>query len=156
MNLPAYLLASTDVSVDVDPTFLAQLALFTLFIVLLKPMLFDPLMRVFEERERRTDGAKREAREMDEKAGVLLTQYEDELEKVRQAASAERERLRAETARLEAAIMAQAREETSKILEDGRARIAAEVASMRRDLDGQKPVLASQIASKLLGREVTP
>ena len=132
----------------------ALFVLFAAFVSLLKPLLFDPLLRVFEERERRTEGAKKEAREMDERAGELLQRYEGELDKVRREAGLERERLRAETAKLEAQIMAEARAETARILEAGKARIAGEVAELRRELDGMKPELAAQIASRVLGREV--
>lgn len=150
----ARLFASQDVTVDFDMTFLAQFVLFTMFIIVFKPLLFDPLLRVFEERERRTEGAKKEAREMDERAGELLTKYEAELEKVRRTAGVERERLRAETAKLEAQIMAEARAETAKILDAGKARIAAEVTELRRELERSRPELAADIASRVLGREV--
>lgn len=148
------LFASGAIAVDFDLSFLAQLVLFTTFIVVLKPLLFDPLLRVFEERERRTEGVKKEAREMDEKAGVLLTRYEAELDKIRQEAGAERERLRREAASLEAQVLAEARAETARYLEEGKARINAEVTQMRREMAIAQPALAAEIASKMLGREV--
>ena len=146
--------SGADVSVDFDLTFVAQLLLFATFVQLMRPLLFEPLLRVFEERERRTEGAKRAAREMDEKAGDLYTRYEAELEHVRHAASVERERLRAETTKLEAQIMAEARADAARILEAGRGKIAAEVVEMRKELERRKPALAAEIASKVLGREV--
>jgi len=146
---------ASQLSVDFDLTFLAQLVLFTTFIIVLRPLLFDPLLRVFEERERRTDGAKKDARRMDAEAGELATRYEAELDKVRRQASVERERLRAETARAEAQIMAEAREETARILEAGKVRIAAEVASLRKELAEGRPELTAQIAARVLGREVS-
>jgi F-type H+-transporting ATPase subunit b len=148
--------ASGAIAVDLDLTFLAQFVLFTFLIILLKPLLFDPLLRVFEEREIRTEGAKREARERDEKAGALLTRYEQELDKIRQEAGQERERLRREAAALEAKVLAEAREETTRFLEQGKARIAAEVAAMRKELAEAQPALAAEIASKVLDREVRP
>jgi F-type H+-transporting ATPase subunit b len=148
-------LFASAINVDFDLTFLAQFVLFTTFITVLKPLLFDPLIRVFEERERRTEGAKKEAREMDAEAGELLTRYEAELEKVRREAGLEREKLRADAAKLEAKIMAEARAETARILEEGKARIAREVADLRKELEKTRPELAGQIASRLLGREVT-
>jgi F-type H+-transporting ATPase subunit b len=109
---------------------------------------------VFEERERRTEGAKKEAREMDARAGELLVRFEAEMEKVRKAAAAEREKLRAETSKLEAQIMAEARTESTRILEVGKARIANEVTELRKELARAQPALAAQIASRILGREV--
>ena len=148
------LFASGDINVDFDLSFMAQILLFAFFVILLKPLLFDPLLKVFEEREKRTEGAKAEAREMDLRAAELLTRYEGELEKIRREASREREELRAETAKLEARIMADARAEAAKILEAGKAKIATEMEELRRELDKQTPALAVEIASKVLGREV--
>jgi F-type H+-transporting ATPase subunit b len=152
--LPANLFAVGGVNVDFDLTFLAQFLLFTLFILVIKPLLFDPMLKVFEEREKRTEGAKQKARRMDEQAGELLSRYEAELDKVRREANTERDRLRAETARIEAQIMAQARAETAKIIEEGKARIASEMAGLRQELAATRPALASEIASRILGREV--
>jgi F-type H+-transporting ATPase subunit b len=153
LNVSHHLFASA-IQLEISAVFLAQFVLFGLFVSLLKPLLFDPLLRVFEERERRTEGAKAEAREMDEEAGALLQRYEAELARVRREAGVERERLRAETARLEANIMAEARAETATILANGKARIAAEVAQLRQELEAQKPALAAQIAGRILDREV--
>lgn len=153
LHLP-HLFASGAISVDFDLTFLAQFVLFTFFILLLKPLLFDPLLRLFEERERRTEGAKKEAREIDERAAALLTRYETELEKIRREAGVERERLQREHAALEAKVLAEARAETARFLEDGKARIATEVAQMRKEIEAAQPALAAEIASRILGREV--
>lgn len=147
-------LFASAINLAVDLTFLAQFVLFGVFITLLKPLLFDPLLRVFAERERLTEGAKEEAKAMDAEAGALLQEYEAALGKVRREAGLERERLRAEAAKLEARIMAEARAETAKIIEEGKARIALEVAQLRRELDAQKPEIAAQIAARMLDREV--
>jgi F-type H+-transporting ATPase subunit b len=154
LAFPAKLFASP-ITLDADLTFLAQLALFTVFIMLLKPLLFDPLLRVFEERERRTEGAKKAARKMDERAGELLVRYEAELARIRQEASVEREKLRADAARLEAKIMAEARADSARVLEAGKERIAREVEQLRRELDKTKPELAASIAARILDREVS-
>ncbi|MFT3766335.1 MAG: H(+)-transporting ATPase [Minicystis sp.] len=148
-------LFASAINLALDLSFLAQLALFGVFITLMKPLLFDPLLKVFEEREKRTDGAKKEARAMDEEAGDLLKKYEAELAKVRREAGAERDRLRTETAKLEAKIMEEARVETAKIIDAGHARISTEVAQLRKELEASKPELARQIAARILEREVS-
>mgnify|MGYP000072947602 FL=1 len=51
--------------------------------------------------------------------------------------------------------MAEARNEAARILEIGKARIAADVAELRKELDRARPELASQIASRILDREVS-
>jgi len=142
------------VSIDIDKTVIVQAVIFALLVVILKPLLFDPVLKVFEEREKRTEGARAEARAMQEKAGALLRQYEKQLEKVNQVATQEREHLRTETAKLEGEILGEAREVAQKVVEDGRGKIRGEVSKIRFDLGRQSEQLARDIAERVLGREV--
>lgn len=156
MNAPfsRILLSAADVNVDFDLSFLAQVAIFALFVTLLKPILFEPMMRLFEERDLRTDGARAAARKMDARANELIQRYEAELEAVRHEAAKDRDRLRAETAKLEAHILDEAKADANRIIDQGREKIASEVATLRQELEAMRPALAQQIASRLLGREV--
>jgi len=140
--------------IDFDLTFVGQMVVFAALFFLLQPLLFEPVLRLFEERERRTDGAKAAAREMQEKAGELLRRYEQELEKVHRVAAEERDRMRAESARLEAEEMRAARELSAKIVDEGRERIEEEIHSIRFELGRNAERLARDIAGRVLGREV--
>jgi F-type H+-transporting ATPase subunit b len=152
-HLPLFA-SGADVNVDFDFSFLVQLVLFAAFVVFLKPIVFDPMLRLFEERERRTEGVRKRARQMDEKAHLFFQKYEAAMEEVRRQASLDRERLRAETAKLEARILEDAKKESQRILDEGRKTITEEVSRLRTEIEAARPALASQIASKLLGREV--
>ena len=139
---------------DFDLTFVLQMVVFATLIVVLKPLLFEPVLRVFEERERRTEGARDAARSMQEQAGELLTRYETELAKVREVARQERDRMRTETAKVEAEVMAQARETVNRILEDGRARIEKERHHIEFALGRESERLARNVAEAVLGRSL--
>jgi len=147
--------SSGAVNIDFDLSFLGQMVVFATLLVVLKPLLFDPVLGLFEEREKRTDGAKASAREMQEKAGELLRKYEHELQKVHSVAGEERDKIRAETARLEAEQMAEARAVTAKLLDEGRERIQEEIHAIRFELGRDSERLAREIAGRVLGREVT-
>lgn len=154
-SLPLQLLLSgSDVTVDFDLSVIAQIALFGLFIVVLKPVLFDPLLKLFEEREKLTEGSIGTARDLDAQASELLAKFDSEIESVRREAAQERDRLRAETAKLEAKMMDEAKADATRILTEGRTRIESEVAALRKELEASRPAIAEQIATKLLGREV--
>ena len=142
------------VNLDFDLTFVVQMVAFTVLVIILKPLLFDPLLKLFEERERRTEGAKLLARKMDERAGELLKRYETELESVRRTASEEREKLRAEGARLEAQIVAEARAEAAALVEQGKAKLEGERQAIRAELGSRSADIARDIAARVLGREV--
>jgi F-type H+-transporting ATPase subunit b len=139
---------------DFDLTFVLQMVVFATLIVVLKPLLFEPVLRVFEERERRTEGARDAARSMQEQAGELLTRYEKELAKVREVARQERDRMRTETAKVEAEVMAQARETVNRILEEGRARIEKERHQIEFALGRESERLARNVAEAVLGRSL--
>lgn len=139
---------------DFDLTFLLQMVLFAALIVVLRPLLFDPVLRVFEERERRTEGARGSARAMQEEAGELLSRYEKELAKVHEVARQERDRIRTETAKVESEVMAQARENANRILEQGRQRIERERQQIEFALGQQAERLARNMAEAVLGRSL--
>lgn len=142
------------VNVDFDALFVVQMLMFIALVVVLKPILFDPVLRVFEEREKRTDGAREEARQMQRRAGELLVKYESELRRIGEVAAQERDKIRAETAKLEAQILNEAREATTRIIDHGRKQIAEQVDHIRFDLGKRSEQLARDIASQALGRQV--
>lgn len=148
------LLASSAVTVDLDPTMFIHFILFAAFVWFMKDLIFDPLMKVFETREERTQGAIGQAREMDEEALALKQEHDSKLEEIRRDAAVDRERIRAEVKKLESELMSEARDAVGKTLEAGLAKIRGEVDAIRGDLDAQQGKLASEIASKVLGRRV--
>ncbi len=142
------------IQVDFDSTFLVQLVLFSLLTLVLKPLLFDPMLKLFEERERRTDGAKLQARKIDEKSASALSKYESEMAKARASANAEREKIRAEAVRRENEILAGMRASTTKTVDDGKQRAQAEAERVRATLKADATTLARELAGRVLGREV--
>jgi F-type H+-transporting ATPase subunit b len=147
--------ASGGVTLDFDHTVIFQMGIFVLLMFLLEPLLFKPVLRIFALREERTEGARAKARALEERAGELLKRYEKELEKVHRVAATERERLRQETTALETQILNEARDATTKILEDGRRSIETEVNRIRFDLGRESEQLSRRIVEKALGAETT-
>src|ERR1044071_7404488 len=142
------------VTLDFDMTFLVQMVIFAAFVIVMKPLLFDPLMKLFEERERRTEGARLLARRMDERAGELLRRYETELDAVRRSAAEERDKVRAEAQHLEAKILAEARADAAKLIEEGKRKLELEKQAVRAELSSRAADIARDIASRVLGREI--
>jgi F-type H+-transporting ATPase subunit b len=144
-----------EVTVDFDKTVFIQMALFALLILILKPLLLDPMLRVFTLREERTDGAKAEARSMQERAAEILANYESEVAKVRSEATAERDAIRKATAKVEAEILAEARNAAEAIAAEGRQKIESEVATLQKDLEQQAAAISRDIGTSVLGREIS-
>lgn len=146
--------AEGGVTVDLDLSLFVQLGLFLVLLFVLKPTLFDPMMKLFEEREKRIEGTRREASKEDERSAKALAKYEAILGKAREAGAAERDKTRAEGVKKENALMAEVRASTGATLEQGRAVIAQETKAARQQLGADASTLGRAIASRVLGREV--
>jgi len=152
----ALVTAAQAISVDVDLTFLVALVLFVGLTLILKPILFDPMLRLFEEREKRIDGAKAQARKIDEKSATALTKYEGEMALARADGGLERDRIRGEALKREQDILAAVRTAAAKTLEDGKIAAQAEAGRARAALRNDTTSMARDLASRVLGREVQP
>jgi F-type H+-transporting ATPase subunit b len=149
-------LAPQAINVDVDLTFLVPLVMIVALIFVLKPVLFDPMLRLFEERERRTEGAKAQARRVDEKSTTALAKYEAEMAAARMSANAERDKIRAQALAREQQILTGVRQVTAKVIEEGKRNARTEAERIRKSLNSQTTETARELATRVLGREVRP
>lgn len=140
--------------IDLDGTFFIQMGLFFVAFVILKVLVFGPVIRLIEKRDEMIDGAKKEAKDLQKDASSAEEKLASEMRAARLKAGEERDKLRAEGKRLEAQVLEKVRETTSKQLSEAEATLDKEAAKVRAELKAQTPVLAKQIASKLLEREV--
>ncbi len=140
--------------VDLDITLVGQVVLLLILLAVMKPLLFDPMLTLFEEREKRIDGAKVQARRMDEASAGALTKYESEMQRARAAGNVEAEKLRAEGAKEETEILGRVRTSTAKLLEEGRSRLAGEADQARQALRAEGEALGAELAARVLGHEV--
>lgn len=147
-------LAEGAVTVDLDASLLVQLGFFLVLLFVLKPLLFDPMMRLFEEREKRIEGTRHQATKEDERSAKALAKYEAVLAKAREEGARERDALRAEGQKREAELMARVRAEVAATLESGRGEISKEATAARQQLSGDARSLGRDMAARVLGREV--
>lgn len=152
--LGLHLVPKGGVVVDVDLTALWPIVVFVVLLLALKPLLFDPMLKLFEERERRIDGAKLAARKMDIASAEALTKYETEMKKARSAGNADREAQRAEGLKTENEIVGKVRATTTETVNAGRKALQEEAAQARTALQGEAKAIAGALASRVLGREV--
>src|SRR5580692_9959869 len=138
------------VVVDLDVTVVGQVVLFLVLLVVLKPLLFEPMLKLFEE------GEKVQARRMDEASAGALSKYEAEMQRARAVGNAERDKLRAQGTKEENEILGKVRESTAATLDAGRKRLATEVGEVRRALRAESTGIGRELAARVLGHEVEP
>lgn len=146
--------AAGGVNLDFDATLLVQVGFILVLWLVLKPLLFDPMLKLFEEREKRIEGAIKKARKIDEESAERKAQFDEAMAKARAEGAAERDKLTAESRRKENELLSKVRAETQKKIDDARAAIQKDVASTRTSLAPHTNALAKDFAKRVLGREV--
>ena len=154
MNALFTALLSEGSIIDLDGTIWIQLGLFAVAFFVFRPLIFRPMIALFEARENAIEGAKLEALRLQDEASAEGEEFEVEMRRLRLQAGEERDRLRAEGKRLEETVLERVREETDRQLAEADQKLSSEATRLRADIDRSVPVLAKQIASKMLNREV--
>jgi F-type H+-transporting ATPase subunit b len=154
MNVLFTALLSEGSIIDLDGTIWIQLGLFTVAFFVFRPLIFRPMVAVFEARENAIEGSKLEALRLQDEASAESEEFDVAMRRLRLQAGEERDRLRAEGKRLERTVLDRVREETDKQLAEADAQLRTEAATLRTEIDRSVPTLAKQIASKMLNREV--
>lgn len=153
MNLSlAGALLSGGSMIDLDGSLVLTLLLFFALLFALQRLVFRPMVALFDARESAIDGAKKEARELEAEADEKLRTFETEMKKAMVGATTERDALRQDGAKLERELLARARAEADKAVEEATAQMETEAAKVRAEMKTSIPALAGSIAEKLLGR----
>jgi F-type H+-transporting ATPase subunit b len=148
-------LASAHPLIDLDLTVVVQFALFLILFVVANKLLFQPYLALRERRKTGIEGARAEAERMTAQADAKLASYEKQLAEAKSRANEEGRKIRAEAAAHDKEVTDRARAEAQKSIDEAVARMRTEAEAARLQLLPQASTMARQIASKLLGREVT-
>jgi F-type H+-transporting ATPase subunit b len=153
-TIPMTVLLSGGSPIDLDGSFFVQLAIFFVAFLILKGLVFGPVMRLFDARSAAMEGSKETAAQMTAQADETREGFETKLRTVRQQANEERDKRRAEAQHLARELTEKARRENAAHLAGARSRLDMEASDARQKAQAEVPVLARQIAEKLLGRSV--
>lgn len=140
--------------ISLDISILYQIVLFIVVWLILNKILFQPYLRLLDQREGRTTGAEHESADLEHEGTRLRAQYEEQISQAQIAGYAAKE-----------AIVQEGREQREKILAEARQEAASQLDRVRREVtlalekDRQLAALeakavASEMVSKVLGRAV--
>jgi len=140
--------------ISLDISILYQIILFVALWLILNKILFQPYLRLLEERERRTIGAEHDSADLEHEGARLRAQYEEKITQAQTAAYAAKD-----------AILQEARQQREKILGEARAAAASKLEQARREISlalekekalaaAEAAAVAGEMVSKVLGRKV--
>jgi F-type H+-transporting ATPase subunit b len=153
-TIPLGVLLSGESPIDLDGSFFVQLGVLFIAFLILRSLVFQPVMRLFDAREQAMEGSRREAGELEQKAEQTRDHFEAELRRVRHKANENRDHLRADAQRLARELTEGARRENNATLSSAKAQLEVEATDARKRAEIEVPVLARQITERLLGRSV--
>ncbi len=141
---------------EINATLLVQLVIFLLLLTWLSRFLFAPLLKLFDEREKRIDGAKKEAEQMQLEAHQRLSDIEDKIRAAQADARLVLTELKAQGAEYQRSVVEAARKEAKEQLDLAREKLALDVAKVRETLAKETDSLADLTREKVLGDATAP
>jgi F0F1-type ATP synthase membrane subunit b/b' len=125
---------------------------FVLLTFYLRTVFFRPLARVLDERKKTTEGVREIAQRAFEAADKKTSEFEHALQIARAELHHEHEALRQKWAQEQAEMIARARAEADRQIEEGKHQIANEVERAQTELAASVDQLSEQMVNSLLRR----
>jgi F-type H+-transporting ATPase subunit b len=139
----------------VNDTIWIQLVLFLIAYFFLSQFLFKPYQRNLKYREKNTGGSVEEATQLNASAERLAMDYQGKMKSQNEQATALYEQFKSQGQAEEDRIVAAAREEAARLMEQTRIKISTDIKQAREVMRAQIPQLSGQIASRVLGRDIS-
>jgi F-type H+-transporting ATPase subunit b len=126
------------------------------FYLVLRALFFKPLLRVMDEREARTSGARREAEVAQAAAAGKVKQYQDALRHERGEVYKEQEAARKKLLDERAAQLKEARSKAALELATAKERVAKDLLAARQDVEASIGALSAEIVRRVLQNPPRP
>ena len=140
--------------ISLDLSVVYQIVLFLVLCFVLSKVLFRPYLKLLEEREGKTAGARQDTDKLEREGARLKTLYEERIAQAQAAGGAAKESILQEARQQREQILSQARQEAAATLELARREVASQVAGERQLAAAEAATVARQMASKILGRNL--
>ncbi len=142
----------TAADMELNATLLVQAVIILALMAWLTPMLFGPLLKVFDERERRIHGAAEEARKQLGSAGEKSALVEQKTKEAQADARVILTTLRDQAKAKEQQLLDDARDAANVRLAEARTELSGAADAARRSLKDDAKGIADDIVKKVLGR----
>jgi len=137
-----------------DNTFFMELALIAFLFVVLSRLYFQPFLKLFEARHKKTVEDKLAAEKLLAEANSKLEEYKNAITLERANARKDYENTLIEARKEESRILAEARDEAKRITQKAAESIQSQHEQVRRNLEVDVESFAQNISERLLSRKV--
>lgn len=139
---------------ELNFTFVLQLAAFLTFMWVLTRFFFRPILNVLDERVEKTEGLKKTAQEMEEEVERRTEEYEERLKEARVKSMEIKNALKKEGLDEEKSMLSAVTKDTKDIIEEKKGGIYEDVKKVKMEMEKLAEDISRSIAEKVLGRRV--
>ncbi len=140
--------------IELNVSLFIQAVNFLVLLVVLNRILYRPILRVLEERGRKTEGARSQVESVEEQGAELMAAYEADLAVARSQARARYQEHRAKALTEAEAMLAEAKEKAEAEMARKQEELEQRRQALEQELAASEETLAREIAAKALGRAV--
>lgn len=140
--------------ISVNWTLGLQFVNFIILLMILNKILYRPLMNIIAERRGTIEGSYDRAKSLEADIEDKMQRYQQQLSEAKLAANDERNKLRKTATEEETKILSEAQGKASSRLQAIKAQVGDEAAAASKKLKSEAQSLGTQIATKILGREL--
>lgn len=140
--------------VDIDATLFIQLGVFLFMLIVLRTLLFKPVIRLIEARHNATVGTMKTAADLQKAASQLTSDFNAKMEQVRTEAAAERNAILGRAKQNERNVIGEAKEQTERVMTQMRSQANLEMADTLQKLEAETRTMAGLLVEKVLERSL--
>jgi F-type H+-transporting ATPase subunit b len=140
--------------ISLDYSVLYQIVLFLVLWIVLRKVLFQPYLKLLEERERKTTGAQHDSIDLEHEGARLRAQYEEKIAQAQAAGYRAKETFLQQARREREATLTRARDEAMTMLEGVRREVESQIRRERQLAMAEARSVAQEMVRKVLGRNV--
>ena len=140
--------------IHLDQSIIYQVVLFVVLWLILNKLLFQPYLRLLEEREHKTTGAQHDSVGLEHEGAKLKARFDEKMAQGQAAGYAAKEAINQDARQQREKILGQARDDASRTLEQVRQEVATAMEQEKQLAAAEVSAVAADMVNKVLGRKV--
>ena len=140
---------------EINATLVVQMVLFLFLSMCLSNFLFLPLIKLFDEREKRIQGARAETQQLQKSARLALERVEETIRLAQRDARQILLDLKSEGLQCQRRVLDEARRETKEKADEARQNLATEVMKIEQELSRKVSPLADVAMNQIFKHDVS-
>jgi F-type H+-transporting ATPase subunit b len=140
--------------IEINWSILIQMINFLLLIFILNIVLYKPLLKILDERDKRISDTQQKTKEFFEETEKMISAYNEKLQLAKIEAMTQKNNARKDATEKANVIIEESRKEAERLIIEVKQQISKEIETARKELEPELEKMAITISEQVLGRKV--